>query len=219
MSIELSGRSAVVTGASRGIGFYIARSLALSGARVGLVARSEGTLRVRVKELRELGAVAEALAADCSDPEQVERLRREVEQVLGPASILVNAAGMFGPLELIKDSSPTEWIQTLMVNTVAPYLMCRAFVGSMIEGGWGRIVNVSSAAAFGEPGPLNSAYATSKVAVNQMTRHLAAELAGTGVTANVIHPGEVKTRCGPIFGRRHCVWVSRAMDCAGGQTG
>jgi NAD(P)-dependent dehydrogenase (short-subunit alcohol dehydrogenase family) len=63
----------------------------------------------------------------------------------------------------------------------------------MVDAGWGRIVNVSSAAALAPPGPLNSAYATSKVALNQLTRQLAAELVGTGVTANVIHPGEVKT--------------------------
>ena len=80
-----------------------------------------------------------------------------------------------------------------MVNSVAPYLTCRALVGAMIERGWGRIVNVTSAAALHEPGPINSAYGTSKAALNQFTRHLAAELKGTGVTANVIHPGDVKT--------------------------
>src|SRR5690606_28745361 len=85
------------------------------------------------------------------------------------------------------------WIETLMVNTVSPYVTCRAFVGCMIEQGWGRIVNVTSAAALHEPGPINSAYGTSKAALNQFTRHLAAELVGTGVTANVIHPGDVKT--------------------------
>ena len=80
-----------------------------------------------------------------------------------------------------------------MINTVGPYLTCRAFVGAMIDGGWGRIVNVTSAAALHEPGPVNSAYGTSKAALNQFTRHLASELKGTGVTANVIHPGDVKT--------------------------
>ena len=76
---------------------------------------------------------------------------------------------------------------------VGPYLTCRAFVGGMIERGWGRIVSFSSAAALHPPGPINSAYGTSKAALNQFTRHLAAELVGTGVTANVIHPGDVKT--------------------------
>ncbi|MDQ5854634.1 MAG: SDR family oxidoreductase, partial [Chloroflexota bacterium] len=128
-----------------------------------------------------------------SQPEAVEQLKRDVEHVLGPPAILVNAAGIFGPIQLIRDSDVTEWIETLQVNTIAPYLTCRAFVGGMVDAGWGRIVNLSSAAALSPPGPLNSAYVTSKVALNQLTRHLAAEVAGTHVTANVIHPGEVKT--------------------------
>jgi NAD(P)-dependent dehydrogenase (short-subunit alcohol dehydrogenase family) len=111
----------------------------------------------------------------------------------GGADILVNAAGVFGPIQPIKDSDPRQWIETLATNTLGPYLTCRAFIGPMVDRGWGRVVNFSSAAALHPPGPLNSAYATSKVALNHLTRHLAAELSGTGVTANVIHPGEVKT--------------------------
>ncbi len=193
MQLDLNGRVALVTGASRGVGLHIARRLATSGAAVGLVARSADALHQAVLELRALGAVVEALPADCSRPEEVERLTAVVEQVLGPPAILVNAAGIFGPIQMIQDSDVAEWIQTLMVNTIAPYLTCRAFVGGMVDAGWGRIVNVSSAAALSPPGPLNSAYATSKAALNQLTRHLAAEVAGTRVTANVIHPGEVKT--------------------------
>ena len=100
---------------------------------------------------------------------------------------------MFGPIQLIRDSDPAAWIETIMVNTISDYLTCRAFVGGMIDEGWGRIVNVTSAASLHTPGPINSAYGTSKAALNQFTRHLAAEVAGTGVTANVIHPGDVKT--------------------------
>jgi NAD(P)-dependent dehydrogenase (short-subunit alcohol dehydrogenase family) len=80
-----------------------------------------------------------------------------------------------------------------MINTVGAYLTCRAFLDGMIKIGWGRIINFSSAASLHPPGLLNSAYGTSKVALNQFTRHLAAELKGTKVTANVIHPGDVKT--------------------------
>ena len=80
-----------------------------------------------------------------------------------------------------------------MVDLVAAYLTTRAFVNGMIDAGWGRIVNFTSAASLHPPGPLNSAYGTSKAGLNQLTRHLAAELEGTGVTANVIHPGDVKT--------------------------
>jgi NAD(P)-dependent dehydrogenase (short-subunit alcohol dehydrogenase family) len=130
---------------------------------------------------------------DVGQPQAAETIKTAVEAQLGAPSILVNNAGVFGPLQPIKDVDPQAWIETMMVNTVAPFVLCHAFVSGMIERGWGRVVNVSSAAALHTPGPLNSAYATSKVALNQMTRHLAAELAGTGVTANVIHPGDVKT--------------------------
>lgn len=191
--MDLSGQVAVVTGASRGVALHIAQRLATAGAHVGLVARGGDALRRVRQELQAQGAVAAALPADCSRPDEVERLKHAVAQALGPPAILVNAAGVFGPLQPIRDSDVDAWIQTLLVNTIAPYLTCRAFVGGMIDAGWGRIVNVSSAAALAPPGPLNRAYATSKVALNQLTRHLAAELAGTAVTANVIHPGEVKT--------------------------
>ena len=100
---------------------------------------------------------------------------------------------MFGPIELVWKTDPAAWIDTVMVNAVGPYLTCHAFVEGMVRDGWGRIVNVTSAAALHEPGPINSAYGTSKAALNQFTRHLAAEIAGSGVTANVIHPGDVKT--------------------------
>lgn len=176
----LSGQVAVVTGASRGLGAEIARALAERGVAVASVARGPAPVGL-------------SLRVDIGSVDSVERLRREVEAKLGPPAILVNAAGIFGPIELIAESDPDRWIGTLRTNTVGPYLTCRAFVGGMVARGYGRIVNVSSAASLHPPGPLNSAYATSKLALNQLTRHLAAEVAGTGVTANVIHPGDVKT--------------------------
>jgi NAD(P)-dependent dehydrogenase (short-subunit alcohol dehydrogenase family) len=84
-------------------------------------------------------------------------------------------------------------VRTIEVDAIAPFLTVRAFLADMLDAGWGRIVNVTSAASLHPPGPLNSAYGTAKVALNQLTRHLAAEIAGSGVTANVIHPGDVRT--------------------------
>lgn len=193
MSNSLQGRIAVVTGAGRGVGRHIALALAGAGVSVALVARSRDQLAQTEHEIRQAGGVAHAIAADVSQIEAVEILQREVESALGRATILINAAGVFGPIQLIKESDPQSWLETLSINTGASYLTCRAFMNGMIEEGWGRIVNVSSAAALHTPGPLNSAYGTSKAALNQFTRHLAVELEGTGVTANVIHPGEVKT--------------------------
>ena len=119
--------------------------------------------------------------------------RARVLDEVGVPSIVVNAAGVFGPIQFIRDSDPQEWVATILVDAVAPYLLARAFVGGMIDAGWGRIVNITSAASLHPPGALNSAYGTAKAALNQFTRHLAAELDGTGVTANVLHPGDVKT--------------------------
>ncbi|MBA2558150.1 MAG: SDR family oxidoreductase [Chloroflexi bacterium] len=187
------GRTAVVTGAGRGLGRRLALALAADGARVGLVSRSATQLEETARLIREAGGEALAWPMDASSPEAVESLRDAVTSRLGAPGVLVNAAGMFGPIALIRDSDPEAWIQTIMVDLVASYLTCRAFVGGMLDAGWGRIVNVTSAASLHPPGPLNSAYATAKVGLNQLTRHLAAEIAGSGVTANVIHPGDLKT--------------------------
>ena len=100
---------------------------------------------------------------------------------------------MFGPVDLVWNTDPGDWIKTQMVNFVAAYLLCHAFISGMMASGWGRVINVTSAATLHEPGSINSAYGTSKAALNQFTRHLAAEIAGSGVTANLIHPGDVKT--------------------------
>jgi NAD(P)-dependent dehydrogenase (short-subunit alcohol dehydrogenase family) len=176
MSPSLEGKVAVVTGASRGLGRDVAAALADAGALVAEVART-----------------AEGFPCDVSQLDEVERLRARVEAELGPPQILVNAAGIFGPVEPLTRAAPERWIETVLVDLIGPYLTCRAFAPAMIELGWGRIVNVTSAASLHPPGPLNSAYGTAKVALNQFTRHLAAEIAGTGVTANVIHPGDLKT--------------------------
>lgn len=193
MSGQLDGKVALVTGGGRGLGRQTALHLAAHGAEVVIVSRNAGELHETQQTIERQAGKAHALPADISQSAAVENLRREVAERFGAVSILVNAAGIFGPIQLIKDSEPERWLETLAINVSGPYLTCRAFVGEMIARGWGRIINFTSAASLHPPGPLNSAYATSKVALNQFTRHLAAELEGTGVTANVLHPGDVKT--------------------------
>lgn len=193
MTNDRTAKVAVVTGAGRGLGRMIAQALADRGDVVALVSRGREGLEETERLIRRNGGEARAYPADVGDRQAVEAMAGMVGRELGPVSILVNAAGVFGPIEPIADGDAEEWSGTFSTNLFGPYLTCRAFVGGMLQRGWGRVVNVSSAAALHPPGPLNSAYATSKVAVNQLTRHLAAEVAGTGVTANVIHPGDVKT--------------------------
>ena len=190
---RIEGQVAVVTGASRGVGRRIAVRLAKMGARVALVARSKDALGHTQTEIEANGGRALAFPANLGDGHSVEPMKTAIERDLGVPSILVNAAGVFGPIGLVANTDPNAWIETIRINAIAPYLTCQAFVGGMVKRGWGRIVNVTSAAALHTPGPANSAYGASKAALNQFTRHLASELQGTGVTANVIHPGDVKT--------------------------
>jgi len=186
-------RVAVVTGAGRGLGRQVALALAARGHPVIGVARNAAQLTETADMVRRAGGRMLTRSADVSEPAAVAELDAYVHTQLGPPSILVNAAGVFGPIAMIRDGDPKAWVETVMIDAIAPYLTIRAFVGGMIDAGWGRVVNVTSAASLHPPGPLNSAYGTAKVALNQLTRHLAAELEGTGVTANVIHPGDVKT--------------------------
>jgi NAD(P)-dependent dehydrogenase (short-subunit alcohol dehydrogenase family) len=190
---SLRGKVAVVTGAGRGLGRQTALHLAAHGATVVAVARNAEELNQTGRTIQQAGGVAHPMPTDVSRLEAVEALHARVERRFGAISVLVNAAGIFGPIQLVKDSDRQRWVDTLTVNLFGPYFTCRAFVGGMIQNGWGRVINFTSAAALHPPGPLNGAYATSKAALNQFTRHLAAELEGTGVTANVLHPGDVKT--------------------------
>ncbi len=190
---RLSARVAVVTGAGRGLGQAFALGLAERGDRVVAVARSVDQLRETEELAAGMSGTVTGMSCDVADHLAVAELARSVRARLGPPTILVNAAGIFGPIALIRDADPGQWQRAIMVDAVAPFFTANAFVGGMLDAGWGRIVNVTSAASLHPPGPINSAYGSAKAALNQLTRHLAAEVAGSGVTANVIHPGDVKT--------------------------
>jgi NAD(P)-dependent dehydrogenase (short-subunit alcohol dehydrogenase family) len=191
---ELVGRVAVVTGAGRGLGREVATELAGLGMRVVLVGRTVADLDQAARAIRAEGrGQAVAIPADVRRPAEVEALRMGAEEMFGAASVLVNVAGIFGPIASLVEAPVDEWITTQEVNLIGPYLTCREFVPGMIADGWGRVINVSSAGALLPPVPYNSAYATSKAALNRLTRQLAVELDGTGVTVNAVHPGSLKT--------------------------
>lgn len=185
-----AAKLALVTGASRGIGRQIALGLADQGHQVIAVSRS-------VLDTSALSATQKSMitsiTGDVSDNSFVEKLEKQVSKEHGAVQILVNAAGVFGPIDLIQNTDPGEWVRTIIIDAIAPYYTVRSFLPGMLKSKWGRIINLTSAASLHPPGPLNSAYGTSKAALNQLTRHLAAEVAGSGVTANVMHPGDVRS--------------------------
>ena len=191
-SDELRSQVAIVTGAGRGLGRAIALALARAGARVGLVARSEEQLAETVGGVREAGGEALAVVTDVSDPAAVERMARQVERTLGPADLLVNNAGITGPLGPMWEADPGDWWRAIEVNLRAPYLCSRAVLPGMIERRYGRIINVSTGAATVAVAYMG-AYVIAKTALTRFTENLAAELINSGVSVFAIDPGTVRT--------------------------
>ena len=191
---SLEGKTALVTGAGRGIGQAVAVELAADGMAVALVARSEDQLAETAQRVKHLGGTAVVVPADLADLRQVNRAVHLVNDQLGAVDVLINDAAMVGPLGPSASVDPTEWAVTFSVNVVAAAALSLAVLPVMVEHGWGRIVNVSSAIA-AHPGAMvgMNAYAASKAALEAHTVNLAAELAGSGVTVNAFRPGSVDT--------------------------
>ena len=191
---QLEGRVAVVTGAGRGLGRATALALANEGAKVALVARSSLELAEAASDVRAVGGCALEIQADVGAPDVAALVCRRVASELGPVDILVNNAAVVWPLESTVRLDPEDWIAALQINLVGVLRLTRAVLPEMVERGWGRIVNVSSGVV-DFPGDMvgANAYVTSKAALEGHTLNLAAELAGTGVTVNVLRPGMVNT--------------------------
>ena len=182
------GAMAVVTGASRGIGRAVARAAAAKGARVGLVAGTEGDLRSVLAEAGGDGAVA---TADVSDRRSVEAALAQLVQELGPVDILVNNAGI-GAYGKVADTDVDVFERLMQVNYFGTVYATKAVLAPMIDRRRGHIVNVASVAGrFGVP--LEAAYSASKFAVVGLTEGMAVELEPLGIGVSMVNPGPVDT--------------------------
>ena len=194
-TMNLEGVGALVTGASRGLGEALARSLGKRGAKVVLVGRELTPLEAVAASIRAEGGEAHALAADVGDKEAVYPLAGAAAALVGPIEVLIHNASTLGktPLPVLLDTECEDLERVLQVNLIGPFRLTKAIAGSMAVRGRGLVVHVTSDASVSAY-PGWGAYGVSKAALDHLGRSWAAELDGTGVRVLSIDPGEMDTR-------------------------
>src|SRR3954469_4888556 len=188
---SLNGRTAVITGAGKGLGKDMEPALAQAGVNHALAGRNTGSVRVVAEAAKKHGVSAEAFAADVTREQDVLDLERKVTERFAKVHILINNAGI-NIRKNVTDFTLAEWTSVLNTNLVGAFLMCRSFVPHMKGQGYGRIINLTSIMShISLPG--RTAYSASKAGLLGFTKALALELAPEGITVNGISPGPVGT--------------------------
>ena len=187
---ELTGQTAIVTGAAAGIGEAIAQRLTAAGARVAIADIDGNTARVAADKI---GSGAFPVALDVTRPEQVEAAIARVLRTAGSLEILVNNAGIAGKAAPIWEQSDSDWLRVMDLNINAPFYMCRAILPHMRAKGYGRIVNIASIAGK-EGNPNMVAYSASKAAIIGLTKSIAKEVATEGICINAVAPAVIRTK-------------------------
>jgi len=197
-SFDLTGRTALVTGGSRGIGLAIGAALAGAGARIVLAARHADEVEAAATQLREAGAEVIGVPANVGKPQDIETLVHATEAAFGQVDILVNNAATnvhFGP---VLDADDGMWLKMVETNLLSAVRLCRRVVPGMRTRRWGKIVNVASVAGI-QPGIGQGVYGALKAALIQLTKSLAQELGPDNIQVNAVAPGLVKTRFASVL--------------------
>lgn len=210
---DLSGRTALVTGGSSGLGEAMAQALGLAGARVVLMARRADMLRASAERLRAQAIRAETVVCDLAVPEAAQQGAREA-LALGAVDILVNAAGV-NLREPFADVSPASWTTQIHLHLSAPFFLTQTLAPAMKQRGWGRIINIASLQSL-RAFPDSAPYGAGKGGIVQLTRAIAVEWGPHGITCNAIGPGFFPTALtAPVFDNRELAARHAAQTCLG----
>jgi len=185
---ELDGAVALVSGGGRGLGRFLAERLVDAGARVALIGRSEASLEEAAASIRARGGIVATAVADVTDIERTRAAVAAVTEQLGPIDVLVNNAGINGPMGPLWETDPAEWWRAVEINFGGAYMLTSAVLPGMVSAGRGRVISITSQAAV-HRWPLVSSYAAAKAAVVKLTETLAAELKPHGVSVFSFDPG------------------------------
>lgn len=215
----LKDRSALVTGAGRGIGRAIALRLAAAGAKVGLVARTADDIQRVAAEIRDGGGEALAVATSVTDAQGVHDAVEATAAAFGPVSILVNNAGVPGPYGPIDVTDPAQWWATQAVNVLGPILFMNAVIPQMRRRRSGRVINIVSNAGL-QPVPHLSAYAVSKSTLTRLTETVDLELRSSSVRAFAVNPGNITTDMAraTLASPEAQRWLAEGLAIIGNQT-